>query len=198
MRDFNKVIIMGNLTRDPEVKTIPSGQTVATFGVATNRRWTSSAGDQQEETEFHETVAWGKLAEICEQILFKGRKVLVEGRLKTRNWEGQDGIKRYKTEIVAENIAAVGPGRPTEGYGPQEEHESASSEATRTPAKDINEDIIETQKSPKKSFGLTEQAKVKSQKTEPEDKEETKTEKKPEKKDSSEKDLDDILSDMPF
>ena len=176
MRDFNKVIIMGNLTRDPEVKTIPSGQTVATFGVATNRRWTSSAGDQQEETEFHEIVAWGKLAEICEQILFKGRKVLVEGRLKTRNWEGQDGVKRYRTEIVAENIAAAGPGRATEGYTPREPAEKAE-----IPAKDINADIKDDKKEKKDTDKKTAK----------------KTEKAP-KKDSSEKDLDDILSDMPF
>jgi len=109
MRDFNKAIIMGNLTRDPEMRYTPNGQPVCSFGVATNRRWNDAAGETKESTEFHDVVAWGKLAEICSQILYKGRKVLIEGRLQTRSWEGQDGVKRNKTEIVAENISAIGP-----------------------------------------------------------------------------------------
>ena len=116
MTDFNQAIILGNLTRDPEVRVTPNGQTVASFTVATNRRWTNQAGEPQEQTEFHNVVAWRKLAEICGQILYKGRKVLVSGRLQTRSWEGQDGIKRYSTEIVAENISATGtPKSPQEG-----------------------------------------------------------------------------------
>ena len=178
---------MGNLTRDPEVKTIPSGQLVATFGVATNRRWTSSAGEQQEETEFHDVVAWGKLAEICEQILYKGRKLLVEGRLKTRSWEGQDGVKRYKTEIVAENIAAAGPGRDSGNYTPQ------SSGTTSKPADSTSHADEPTQKSAEDEKDAD--------KTEKEEKpvsDDKKTDEKPEKKDKTEKDLDDILNDMPF
>ncbi|HLC38616.1 MAG TPA: single-stranded DNA-binding protein [Patescibacteria group bacterium] len=108
MRDFNKVIILGNLTRDPEMRYTPNGQPVCSFGVATNRRWNDASGNTQEAVEFHNVVAWGKLAEICNQILNKGRKTLVEGRLQTRSWEGQDGVKRTKTEIVAENISALG------------------------------------------------------------------------------------------
>lgn len=102
--NLNKAMIIGNLTRDPEIKTTPSGQTVASFGVATNRIWTNAQGQRQEAVEYHNVVAWGKLAEICGQYLNKGRKVYVEGRLQTRDWEGQDGIKRYKTEIIAENM----------------------------------------------------------------------------------------------
>jgi len=103
MFSLNRVTILGNLTRDPEVKQIASGQTVCTFGVATNRSWTDQAGVRQDKAEFHNVVAWGKLAEICGQLLTKGKKVYVEGRLQTRDWEGQDGVKRYRTEIVAEN-----------------------------------------------------------------------------------------------
>ena len=105
MNDLNRATIMGNLTRDPELRQTPNGRSVASFGLATNRRWNNQQGEQQEQVEFHDVVAWGKLAEICEKILYKGRKTYVEGRLQTRSWEGQDGVKRSKTEIVADNGA---------------------------------------------------------------------------------------------
>jgi single-strand DNA-binding protein len=104
MYSLNRATILGNLTRDPEVKQLPSGQSVCTFGVATNRSWVDAAGVKQEKAEFHNIVTWGKLAEICGQYLSKGKKVYVEGRLQTREWEGQDGVKRYRTEIVTENV----------------------------------------------------------------------------------------------
>jgi len=106
--NFNKAIIVGRLTRDPEVRTTPNGQSVASIGVATNRVWNSANGERQEKTEFHSIVAWGKLAEICGQYLTKGQLVLFEGRLETRAWESQDGTKRSKTEIIAENMQ-MGP-----------------------------------------------------------------------------------------
>lgn len=109
--DFNQAIILGNVTKDPELRNIPSGQAVISFSVATNRQWTGNDGQKQQATEFHNVVAWGKLAEICNQILYKGRKVLVVGRLQTRSWEGQDGLKRYMTEIVADHISATGAPR---------------------------------------------------------------------------------------
>jgi single-strand DNA-binding protein len=102
--NLNKAMIIGNLTRDPEVKTTPSGLTVATFSVATNMIWTDQSGQKQEKVEFHNIVAWKRLAEICGQYLKKGSKVYVEGRLQTRDWTGQDGVKRYRTEIVVENM----------------------------------------------------------------------------------------------
>lgn len=105
-RSINKAIIVGNLTRDPEMKYTPNGQAVANFGVATNRRWTTN-GEPKEETEFHNVVAWGKLAEICSQLLRKGRKVYIEGRLRTRNWEDQQGVKHYRTEIVALDMVVL-------------------------------------------------------------------------------------------
>ncbi len=108
MSDFNQAIIMGNLTRDPDFRYTPKGQAVVNFSIATNRRWTTPEGQTGEDTQFHNVVAWGKLAEICNKILYKGRKVLVVGRLQTRVWEGQDGAKRSTTEIVADQISATG------------------------------------------------------------------------------------------
>ncbi len=101
---LNKVQLIGNLTRDPELKQIPGGQSVATFGVATNFSWKDQSGQLQSKTEFHNVVAWRKLAEICGQYLRKGSKVYVDGRLQTRDWEGEDGVKRYRTEIIADNM----------------------------------------------------------------------------------------------
>ncbi len=121
--NLNKVMIIGNLTRDPEVRTIPSGQTVTTFSVATSLSWTDQSGQRQEKTEFHNIVAWRRLGEICGQYLRKGSKVYIEGRIQTRDWQGQDGVKRYRTEIIAENMimldrAGVGTAAPQTGYAP--------------------------------------------------------------------------------
>ncbi|MEX1061735.1 MAG: single-stranded DNA-binding protein [Patescibacteria group bacterium] len=116
-RSINKAIIIGNLTRDPEMRYTPDGQAVTSFGVATNRAWTSKDGEKKEEAEFHNLVAWGKLAEICSQILKKGRRVYVEGRLQTRSWEGKDGAQRQRTEIVIEDMVALDP-KPEGGEGP--------------------------------------------------------------------------------
>ena len=97
-------MIIGNLTRDPEVRNTAGGQNVASFSVATNLIWTDQSGQQQKKTEFHNIIAWRKLADICSKYLRKGSKVYIEGRLQTTDWTGQDGVKRYKTEIVAENM----------------------------------------------------------------------------------------------
>jgi single-strand DNA-binding protein len=101
---LNKVMIIGNVTRDPESRTTPTGQTVTSFSVATNLVWTDQSGQKQKKAEFHNVVAWRKLAEICAQYLHKGSKVYLEGRLQTRDWVAQDGAKRYRTEIVLENM----------------------------------------------------------------------------------------------
>ncbi|MEK7135018.1 MAG: single-stranded DNA-binding protein [Patescibacteria group bacterium] len=106
--NLNKVFILGNLTRDPELRQTPSGQNVATFGVATNRMWTNQSGVKQNQAEFHNVVLWGRLAEIAHQYLTKGRLVLIEGRLNTRVWQDQSGQKRNRTEIIAENMQ-LGP-----------------------------------------------------------------------------------------
>jgi len=102
--NLNKAMIIGNLTRDPEVRTTPAGASVVSFGVATNFVWTDANGQKQEKAEFHNVVAWRKLADIIGQYLKKGSKVYIEGRLQTRDWTGQDGVKRYRTEIIAENM----------------------------------------------------------------------------------------------
>lgn len=101
---LNRAQLIGNITRAPEVR-IAGTQKVATFGIATNFSWTDSAtGQKKEKVEFHNIVAWRRLAEICEQYLRKGSKIYVEGRIQTRDWEGEDGVKRYKTEILMENM----------------------------------------------------------------------------------------------
>ncbi len=97
-------MIIGNVTRDPEVRQTANGASVATFSVATNFFWNDPSGTRQERVEFHNIVAWRKLAEICGQYLRKGSKVYLEGRLQTRDWVGKDGVKRYSTEIIAENM----------------------------------------------------------------------------------------------
>lgn len=102
--DLNRATIIGNLTRDPELRSTPGGKAVATIGLATNRFWMDANGQKQQQAEFHNVVLWGKLAEIASQYLKKGRKAYVEGRLQTREWTGQDGLKRTRTEIVAENL----------------------------------------------------------------------------------------------
>ncbi len=102
--DLNKVQIIGRITQDIEMRQTPNGQNVTTLSVATNRNWTDGSGMKQEQAEFHNVVLWNKLAEIASQYLAKWRKVYIEGRLQTRNWEAQDGSKRYRTEIVGENM----------------------------------------------------------------------------------------------
>lgn len=117
--NLNKAMIIGNLTRDPEVKSIPSGATVTQFAVATNLVWNDNQGQRQEKVEFHNIVAWRKLGEICGQYLKKGSKVYIEGRLQTRDWTGNDGVKRYKTEIVAENMIMLDRAGSQGGAAPQ-------------------------------------------------------------------------------
>jgi single-strand DNA-binding protein len=106
-RSLNKVMLIGNLTRDPEMRYTPQGAAVCTFGVATNRQWTTESGEKKEDAEFHNIVAWNKLAEICAQLLKKGRKVFVEGRLSTRSWQGQDGTQKQRTEVVISDMVIL-------------------------------------------------------------------------------------------
>ena len=114
---INKVILLGNLGRDPEVRTTPSGQAVANFSLATTRRWKDRDGNRQENTEWHQIVVWGRQAEIAGQYLSRGRQVFIEGRLQTRSWDDQQsGQKRYKTEIVCDNFQMLG-GRGDGGGG---------------------------------------------------------------------------------
>lgn len=120
--NLNKAMLIGNLTRDPEVRNTPTGQTVASFSIATNQVWTDQSGQKKERVDYHNIVVWRRLAEICAQYLHKGSKIYIEGRMQTRDWTGQDGIKRYRTEIVGDNMIMLDRGgqqgsRPSAGAG---------------------------------------------------------------------------------
>ena len=117
MASVNKVILIGNLGRDPELRYTKSGQAVANFSIATNEKWTDKEGARQERTEWHRIVAWGKTGELCSQYLAKGRSAYIEGRLQTREYEDKEGIKRYTTEIIAQNVTFLG-GRGEGGAPP--------------------------------------------------------------------------------
>jgi single-strand DNA-binding protein len=104
MRSVNKVILIGNLTRDPELRQTPSGQAVCTFSIATNREWITKDGGKHALTEYHDLVAWAKLADICSSHLKKSKLIYVEGYLKTRSWESPEGVKKFKTEIVIQDL----------------------------------------------------------------------------------------------
>lgn len=141
-KDFNQAIVMGNLTRDPEMRTTPSGQNVCSFSVATNRSWQDQSGERKDSVEYHDIVAWGKLAELVNNYMKKGRKVLVVGRLQTRSWEAQDGSKRQKTEIVANDINFVdrmGEGGGENDYSSDDMNQEAPAEKA---SKDKKEEIV--------------------------------------------------------
>jgi single-strand DNA-binding protein len=128
--DLNKVMIIGRLTRDPEVRTTTTGTNVTSFGVATGRVWVDKNGQKQENTEFHNVVAWGKLGEIVAQYCKKGKQIYIEGRLQTRNWDDKtSGQKRYRTEIIAENKILLG---------------SPTSSSVSQPSQSQSEPIIQT------------------------------------------------------
>lgn len=116
MAGVNKVILVGNLGRDPELRYTPGGQAVANFSLATTERFSTRDGDKQERTEWHRIVAWGRTGELCAQYLSKGRSVYIEGRLQTREWEDKEGQKRRTTEVVANTVQFLG-GRGGEGAG---------------------------------------------------------------------------------
>lgn len=121
MRSLNKVMIIGQVGRDPEMRFTPSGRPVTTFPVATTRVWTTSNGERREETEWFNVVAWGGLAEICKQRLRKGMYVYVEGRLQTRGWEDEKGQKHYRTELVANEMILLGEGTAAPALEEEEE-----------------------------------------------------------------------------
>lgn len=120
--NLNRAIIVGRVTADVEMRTTPSGTNVATIGVATNRVYKDAAGNKKESTEFHNVVLWRRLAEVANEYVTKGQLICVEGHLETRNWEGKDGVTRYRTEIIADNMQ-MGP-RPGGGSAPRRDAES--------------------------------------------------------------------------
>lgn len=148
-RSLNKVQLIGNLTRDPELRYTPNGNAVCTFGIATNRYWTTESGEKREEVDFHKVVAWNKLAELCSQFLTKGRKVYVEGRLSTRNWTGQDGQQKSTTEVVIDDMILLdnkGGAVPSEGSkaseAPKEPKKTAKKEEDEIPAGKSDEEVM--------------------------------------------------------
>jgi single-strand DNA-binding protein len=140
-RNLNKVMLIGNLTRDPEVRYTPQNTAVASFVIATNREWKVD-GETKQVADFHNVVAWNKLAEICGQLLTKGVKVYVEGRLQTRNWDDPaTGTKKYKTEVVVEDMIILTP-KNGSGDGEHAEGEAFGASTTSAPTEEINFDDI--------------------------------------------------------
>ncbi len=139
--NLNKTFLIGNLTADPELKNLPSGQAVCSFRLATNRVWTDrESGEKKQQTQYHNIVAWGKLATLASQYLNKGSLVLVEGRLSTRTWDDPSGAKRYKTEIIAENIQ-FGPKTISSSPMPQKENPKEEEKEEDIPTIEEGEDI---------------------------------------------------------
>jgi len=175
-RSINKAIILGNLTRDPELKYTPNGAAVCTFGVATNRSWTTNEGQIKEDVQYHRVVAWNKVAELCGKLLAKGKKVYIEGRLSYRSYVGKDGQQRSITEIVLEDFIVLSNGRRAESQT-ESEYQTAEPKQVKKPEE---------------------------KKEEPEEKEEkiTKKEKKEEKPDKEKEEEDEEESidpdDIPF
>ena len=142
-RSLNKVLLIGNLTRDPEMRYTNSGTPVVTFGMATNKSWKDEDGETKEIAEFHNLVAWNKMAEICQQLLAKGMKVYVEGSLNTRSWEAEDGSTRYKTEIRVEDMILL-DSKGKQGAGMDAVEEKGESEEKETKKKAKKEKVEET------------------------------------------------------
>ena len=128
-RSLNKTMLIGNLTRDPELRYTPGGVAVCSFGLATNRRWTTQSGEKKEDAQFHRIVAWSQLAELCSQLLTKGRRVYLEGRLQYREWTGQDGNRRRDAEIVISDMIIL-----DSRYGGQESGLEEELEKTVSPS----------------------------------------------------------------
>lgn len=138
--NLNKAFLIGRLTRDPESRTLPSGQSVSNFGLATNRVWVNPENhEKQEQTEFHNIVAFGKLADICNQYLVKGSLILVEGRIQTRNWQDQNGGTKYRTEVVVEKLQ-MGPKSGQSGQKPVAKKETDSNEPAQEEVAEIQID----------------------------------------------------------
>lgn len=135
--NLNRVIIIGNVTADPETRSTSSGQQVTSFSVATNRIWNDQQGQKQTKTEFHNVVAWRRLAEIVSQYVTKGTLLMIEGRLETRNWEGKDGVRRYRTEIIAERLQLG----PKGASAPVQEQKEEPKEKEEIPVVEEDEEI---------------------------------------------------------
>jgi len=148
MRSINKVIIIGNLTRDPEMRQTPNGQNVTTFGIATNREWTTKDTERKSSAEFHECVAWAKLAEICANYLKKGHLVYVEGYLKTRSWDSPEGVKKFKTEIVVQDMIMLEKRKEVDDTSYLPGDNDTETPAEETPAEETPAEETPTEETP--------------------------------------------------
>ena len=168
-RSLNRVQLIGNLTRDPELRYTPQGTAVCSFSIATNRSWTTDSGEKKDEADFHRIVAWNKLAELCSQFLNKGRKVYVEGRLSTRNWQAQDGAQRSTTEVIISDMILLDSAG---NRAPREESDSFPGEeeaiAEKKSTKDSSDEDVEEPKK-KKTKSKEEPRKEKKAKKEDDD-----------------------------
>ena len=206
-RSLNKAMLIGNLTRDPELRYTPQGTAVCSFGLATNRSWMpSDATERREETEFHRIVAWNKLAELCSQLLTKGRKVYIEGRLQTRSWETPDGEKRQSTEIVAEDMVIL-DSRKAQEERVGDTQESSEVKVVKEVTKESKEEEDSSTESKEDKQSLrSEELKEEEKKSKKEDKQSLRSEELKEKKDEEkskekEKDKQDDeidIDDIPF
>lgn len=193
-RSLNKAMVIGNLTRDPELRYTPQGTAVCTFGVASNRGWTTDTGEKKEETEFHRVVAWTKLAELCSQLLFKGRRVYVEGRLQTRQWNDKENNQRQTTEIVITDMIILDNKRAEDGAGVTP---SAPADISSTPAEMPVVDISkEKEEAPVKPEPVKKEALVKDKV--PAKKVEAKVDDKKAKPEGEEITSEDVSKDIPF
>lgn len=165
-RSLNRAQIIGNLTRDPELRYTPNGTAVCSFSVATNRNWTTDSGEKREEVEFHRVVAWNKLAEICSQYLVKGRKVFLEGRLSTRSWNAQDGTQKSTTEIIITDMILLDSKRT--------EEEKVDEGAVPTPQEDTSGEQIKSTNTKESKSKKTEEPKGKKSSNSAQDKKEEK------------------------
>jgi len=147
--NFNKAFILGNVTRDPETRALPSGQPVASFGLASNRFYTDQSGQKKQDAEFHNVVAFGKLADIVTRYVTKGTLVFIEGRIKTRNWQNQQGVKQYRTEIIAETLQLGPRGSGTSNTG---SYPKSTSSAPDQPSKSEDIPVIEENNMPPPNF----------------------------------------------
>ncbi|RJQ37485.1 single-stranded DNA-binding protein [Candidatus Microgenomates bacterium] len=160
-RSLNRVQLIGNLTRDPELRYTPTGAAVCSFSIATNRTWTTDAGEKREEADFHRIVSWNKLAELCSQFLVKGRKVYVEGRLSTRNWTAQDGTQRNVTEVVIDDMILLDSRK-------QGEESAKPSEVSQEP-KEEKIEVGDKKKESKKTKKVEEEPAANSEEVSPDD-----------------------------
>ena len=177
-RSLNQVQLIGNLTRDPELRYTPNSTAVCTFGLATNRQWVTEAGERKDEVEFHRIVSWQKLAEICGKYLVKGKQVYVQGRLQTRSWKGQDGNDRQTTEIVIDQMIMLGSRKDFESEEKKETKEDPVKDQT------TEHNIAETTQEPKN-------------KSKPSAKEGTKKEDDTKAQDDTKEQSDELIEDVP-